>query len=72
MLFGAQRSVVLWLLLVLALGLTYWETREQRFSARTSAWWLLLVTLTHVLGYIGLRAFLAMRSADPSVPSVSE
>jgi len=69
MLFGAQRSIVLWVLLLGALGLTLWETREQGLSRRSTVWWLLLVMLTHVLGYIGLRVFGAVRGSDSGVPA---
>lgn len=69
MLFGAERSVVLWALLVAALGLTYWETREQSFGTRATAWWLLAVTLVHVPGYLALRIFVAARQRDSGVPT---
>lgn len=67
LLFGAERSVVLWLLLAGALSLTIWETRDQSFSRRTTAWWFLLVTLIHVLGYIALRVVAAVRDRDSAV-----
>lgn len=60
-LFGAQRSVVLWGLLIAALGLTVWEVKEQGFDRRQSAWWLLLVVMAHAVGYLALRAFVAVR-----------
>lgn len=55
LLFGAQRSVVLWLLLAAALGLTFWETRERGYDRRLTIWWLTLVALVHVIGYLALR-----------------
>lgn len=62
LLFGAERSVVLWVTLGLALVLTVWEVWEQEFSRRLSLWWVLLVLLTHVPGYLGLRAWVAYRA----------
>ena len=60
-LIDAQESVVLWILLAATLGLTYWETRERGLDRRHTTWWLLLVFLIHVLGYIALRVWLVVR-----------
>lgn len=61
-LFRAAGSVVMWAALLVALGLTVWETREHHFSRKASLWWVLLVFLTHVPGYLALRAVTAYRS----------
>lgn len=50
----ADQSVVLWVLLLPLLGLTFWETRTQRLEWKQTVWWLLLVLLTHVPGYLAL------------------
>lgn len=60
-LFGAQRSVVLWVLLAAAIVLTIWEVKEQGFDRRRSIWWLLLVVMTHVVGYLALRIYAVIR-----------
>ena len=57
----AEGSVVLLLLLFAALGLTYWEAREREFDRRLTTWWMLLVVLIHVIGYIALRVWLMSR-----------
>lgn len=57
----AEGSVVLWLLLFAALALTYWEAREREFDRRLTTWWMLLVVLIHVIGYIALRVWLMTR-----------
>lgn len=57
LLFGAQRSVVLWLLLLAALALTMWETRDLGLNLKSTVWWLMLVVLIHVVGYLALRVF---------------
>lgn len=62
----AEGSVVLWLLLFAALGLTYWEAREREFDRRLMTWWMLLVLLTHVIGYVFLRLWLFSRDRQTS------
>jgi hypothetical protein len=57
----AEGSIVLLLLLFAALGLTYWEARERDFDRRLTTWWMLLVLLIHVIGYIALRVWLMIR-----------
>lgn len=56
---GAEASAVLWILLLGALGLTFWEARELKLDSRHTAWWLLLVALTHVVGYLAMRIWSA-------------
>ena len=52
---GISRSLVLWLLLAGALGLTLWECRERAYRLKVLLWWMSFVFLTHVVGYIVLR-----------------
>ena len=52
---GISRSLVLWLLLAGALGLTLWECRERGYRLKVLLWWMSVVFLTHVVGYIALR-----------------
>jgi len=60
-LLGAHNSAVLFVLLIAALGLTVWEARQQKFDRRTTLWWASVVGMTHVLGYLALRAWVANR-----------
>ena len=62
MLFEATSSIVMWLALIGAIGLTVWEVREHGFGKKVSMWWILLVVLTHVPGYLALRGFTAYRT----------
>ncbi|CAN5885562.1 hypothetical protein BH23ACT5_BH23ACT5_13420 [soil metagenome] len=59
LLFEATGNAVMWMALVGAVGLTVWEVREQNFSKKASMWWILLVLLTHVPGYLVLRGVTA-------------
>ncbi len=43
--------------LALVLYLTVWELREHRANYLWWIWWLLLVFLTHFVGYLLLRAY---------------
>ena len=61
-LIGAQQSAVLFLLLVAALGLTWWEARQQDFDRRLAFWWISVVGMTHVLGYLALRLWVVYRA----------
>jgi len=60
-LLGAHNSAVLFVLLIAALGLTVWEARQQKFDRRMTLWWASVVGMTHVLGYLALRAWVASR-----------
>jgi len=60
-LLGAHRSAVLFVLLLAALGLTVWEARQQKLDRRTTLWWASVVGMTHVLGYLARRAWVANR-----------
>ena len=52
-----RQSLVLWILLVAAMGLTAWECRERGYRITVLLWWVSVVAITHVLGYIVLRFF---------------
>lgn len=52
------------LTLVLALYLTVVELRELRPHFLWWAWWLLLVLMTHFVGYVILRIYAAVRRAQ--------
>ena len=54
---AVRQSLVLWILLVGAVGLTVWECRERGYRTMVMLWWVSVVVLTHVLGYIVLRFF---------------
>ena len=56
---GAHQSGVFFLLLLAVLGLTWWEARQQDFDRRLTFWWISVVGMTHVLGYLGLRVWVA-------------
>ena len=59
---GAETSLVLTFLLVATVGLTVWEAYEQDFDRKTLTWWVLLVLLIHVIGYVALRVVVASRA----------
>ncbi len=52
---NARYSLVLWLFLAAAVGLTFWECRERGYRAKVVLWWVTFVAITHVLGYMILR-----------------
>ena len=56
---GAHQSGVFFLLLLAVLGLTWWEARQQDFDRRLTFWWISVVGMTHVLGHLALRAWVA-------------
>ena len=56
---GAHQSGVFFLLLLAVLGLTWWEARQQGFDRRLTLWWISVVGMTHVLGYLALRVWVA-------------
>ena len=58
---GAHQSGVFFLLLLAVLGLTWWEARQQDFDRRLTLWWISVVGMTHVLGYLAMRAWVASR-----------
>ena len=52
---------LLLLTLAIALYLTAVELRELRSSWKWWVWWLSLVALTHFIGYLALRIYVAIR-----------
>ena len=48
-------SLVLWILLAAAVGLTWWECRERGYRLKVMLWWMSFVAITHVVGYLILR-----------------
>ena len=54
---AVRQSLVLWILLAAAVGLTVWECRERGYRTMVMLWWVSVVIITHVLGYIVLRFF---------------
>ena len=57
----AHQSGFLFLLLLAAIGLTFWEARQQGFDRRLTLWWISVVGMTHVLGYLARRASVAAK-----------
>ena len=57
---GAPLALI-WLTLILALYLTVIELREQKPHWKWWGWWLSLVFLTHFIGYLALRGYVAWR-----------
>lgn len=53
--------LLIWLTLAIALYLTVVELRELQPHYLWWAWWLLLVLLTHFVGYLLLRAYAVYR-----------
>lgn len=52
---GVQDVFPMWLLLLGAIGLTISEGIERKIGVVPTLWWVLLVALTHVIGYLGMR-----------------
>lgn len=67
MLLDAAGNGILWLALVGALGLTYWDCRSSGMSWRTTLWWMSLVLLIHAVGYLALRMWLFSRRGQQGV-----
>ena len=65
MIFFVLLGHVPWILLLTLLGalwLSWVELREERdLTAQVKLWWMLLVFLTHVPGYLVLRAWVTIR-----------
>ena len=56
-----QAPALMLLTMALALYLTVIELRELRPHFLWWAWWLMLVFLTHFLGYLALRVYVVVR-----------
>ena len=54
-----HRSLMYFVLLLLTLGLTFWEAREQGYDRRLALWWLSVGAMAHVPAYIALRGWVA-------------
>jgi hypothetical protein len=53
--------LILLICLIGLLWLTWVELRSEELEPLVQLWWYLLVFLTHVLGYLALRVWLAFR-----------
>jgi hypothetical protein len=57
-----QAPPILLLALAICVYLTVWDLwPEKDLAVMPKAWWVLLVILTHVVGYIGFRVWIAQR-----------
>ncbi len=57
-----QAPPILLLALVICVYLTVWDLwHEKDLAVMPKAWWVLLVILTHVVGYIVFRVWIAQR-----------
>jgi len=63
-----QAPPVLILALLIAIYLTVWELWNEEMPVLTKAWWVLLVLLTHVAGYLIFRIWIAARRARAARP----
>ena len=52
-------KMLYFVLLLMTLGLTFWEAREQGYDRRLTLWWLAVVAMAHVPAYIALRGWVA-------------
>lgn len=52
---GLENALPMWLLLAGAIGLTITEGIERKLGVIPTMWWVFLVALTHVIGYLGMR-----------------
>jgi hypothetical protein len=59
--------IVLLLTWAISLYLTFIEARQQRLDGLRTLWWMLLVFLTHFLGYLALRAWVFVRRRRAAV-----
>ena len=64
LLLGAESSGVMLLTLVGAVLLTLWDCRSEAMSWRLTLWWVSLVLLIHVIGYLALRLHLLTRRSE--------
>ena len=67
MLLEAGGNGILWLTLIGGLGLTLWDCRTNGLSWRVTLWWMSLVLLIHVGGYLALRVWLFSRRGQEGV-----
>ena len=64
LLLGAESSAIMLLTLVGAVLLTLWDCRTARMGWRLILWWVSLVLLIHVIGYLALRLWLVTRRTE--------
>jgi general stress protein CsbA len=64
----AQVPPVLLVALVICIYLTVWDLRDEDMEFTHKAWWVLLVVLTHVIGYLVFRLWLAHRRGASAQP----
>jgi TctA family transporter len=63
-----QIPPILLVALVICLYLTVWDLWTEEMEFQQKAWWVLLVLLTHVLGYLVFRVWLARRRGAAAQP----
>jgi len=61
-----HRSLLYFVLLLVTLGLTFWEAREQSYDRRLTLWWLSVVGMLHVPAYLALRGWVAWQKRSDS------
>lgn len=66
--FTQQAPPILILALLIALYLTVWDLWNEDLPFLSKAWWVLLVFLTHVAGYLIFRIWIAARRARAARP----
>ena len=55
-------KMLYFVLLLMTLGLTFWEAREQGYDRRLTMWGLSVVAMAHVPAYIALRGWIAWQN----------
>ena len=63
-----QIPPILLVALVICVYLTVWDLRSEDMDFQVKAWWVLLVLLTHVLGYLVFRVWIAHRRGAAARP----
>jgi hypothetical protein len=63
-----QIPPILLVALVICIYLTVWDLWSEDMDFEKKAWWVLLVLLTHVLGYLVFRVWLAHRRGAAAQP----
>jgi hypothetical protein len=64
LLLGAESSAIMLLTLFGAVLLTMWDCRTAQMGWRLILWWVSLVLLIHVIGYLALRLWLVTRRGE--------
>jgi hypothetical protein len=63
-----QVPPILLVALVICIYLTVWDLWSEDLAVTQKAWWVLLVLLTHVVGYLVFRVWLARRRGAGARP----